>query len=113
MIFKNRHVSLLLAVLPLCAAASDDLDAEALDYLKNSDALLASPGSLALWHGLFMIIVTWILARGIQAGIERAVKVLMPALFALLLLVLSVGMLFLTQFARLRLQLEAIVQSAS
>ncbi|MEJ2402076.1 MAG: sodium-dependent transporter, partial [Xanthomonadales bacterium] len=25
------------------------------------DALLASPGSLALWHGLFMIIVTWIL----------------------------------------------------
>jgi diguanylate cyclase (GGDEF)-like protein len=34
-----------------------------------------------------------------------------PALFALLLLVLCLGMLFLTQFARLRLQLEAIVES--
>jgi len=55
------------------------------------DALLASPGDLALWHGLFMIIVTVILARGIQAGIERAVKVLMPALFALLLLMVGYG----------------------
>jgi diguanylate cyclase (GGDEF)-like protein len=34
-----------------------------------------------------------------------------PALFALLLLVLSIGMLFLTQFARLRLQLEAMVDA--
>jgi diguanylate cyclase (GGDEF)-like protein len=34
-----------------------------------------------------------------------------PALFALLLLVLSLGMLFLTQFARLRLQLEAMVDA--
>jgi len=55
------------------------------------EALLASPGSLALWHGLFMIIVAWILARGIQAGIERAVKFLMPALFFLLLMMVGYG----------------------
>jgi diguanylate cyclase (GGDEF)-like protein len=34
-----------------------------------------------------------------------------PGLFALLLLVLSLGMLYLTQFARMRLELEAIVES--
>jgi NSS family neurotransmitter:Na+ symporter len=55
------------------------------------DALLASPGKLMLWHGLFMVIVTVIVARGIQAGIERAVKVLMPALFALLLAMVGYG----------------------
>jgi len=55
------------------------------------ETLLASPGSLALWHGLFMIIVTIILARGVQAGIERAVKFLMPALFFLLLMMVGYG----------------------
>jgi NSS family neurotransmitter:Na+ symporter len=65
--------------------------ADAAAVAAEFDALLASPGTLGLWHGLFMVIVTVILARGIQAGIERAVKVLMPALFALLLLMVGYG----------------------
>jgi len=55
------------------------------------DALLANPTQLAIWHGIFMFICTLILVRGLQRGIERTVKVLMPALFALLLLMVAYG----------------------
>jgi NSS family neurotransmitter:Na+ symporter len=55
------------------------------------DALLASPAQLTLWHGIFMLICTVILARGLQKGIEKTVKVLMPTLFALLLVMVVYG----------------------
>ncbi len=59
----------------------------------NADftALLANPGLLILWHGIFMSIVTFILVRGLQRGIEATVKILMPALFALLLALVVYG----------------------
>ncbi len=46
--------------------------------------LLASPFELGLWHGLFMLLTAFIVARGVSQGIERAVKFLMPALFVLI-----------------------------
>ena len=55
------------------------------------DALLASPEQLTLWHGIFMLICTVILVRGLQKGIESTVKVLMPALFTLLLVMVGYG----------------------
>ena len=53
--------------------------------------LLASPGQMILWHGIFMGVCTLILARGLQKGIEATVKVPMPALFALLLAMVVYG----------------------
>lgn len=55
------------------------------------DALLASPGQLTFWHGVFMALCTLILVRGLQKGIENTVKVLMPALFALLIAMVVYG----------------------
>jgi NSS family neurotransmitter:Na+ symporter len=55
------------------------------------DALLASPGQMALWHGIFMALSTLVLVRGLQKGIEATVKILMPALFALLLAMVVYG----------------------
>ncbi len=55
------------------------------------DALLASPMQLTLWHGIFMLICTVILARGLQKGIESTVRILMPALFSLLLVMVAYG----------------------
>jgi len=55
------------------------------------DALLASPMQLSLWHGIFMFICTIILIRGLQKGIESTVKILMPALFTLLLAMVAYG----------------------
>jgi neurotransmitter:Na+ symporter, NSS family len=48
------------------------------------DALLASPGTLALHHSLFMAITSVIVARGIASGIETAAKLLMPLLVILI-----------------------------
>lgn len=54
-------------------------------------ALLANPLEMTFWHGLFMLVCTIILARGLQKGIEKTVKVLMPALFFLLLVMVAYG----------------------
>ncbi len=48
------------------------------------DGLLASPGTLTFWHSAFMAATVVIVARGLNRGIETAVRVLMPALFLML-----------------------------
>ena len=53
------------------------------------DHLLAAPATLAFWHFVFIAITVFIVVRGIQGGIEKAVKFLMPALFAMLLLLVA------------------------
>ena len=45
------------------------------------DGLLASPWRLAFWHTVVVFLTVYINSRGIHAGIERAVIILMPALF--------------------------------
>ena len=49
-------------------------------------ALVSDPERLLAWHTLFMLMTTLVVARGVRAGLERAVKVMMPALLFLLLL---------------------------
>ena len=44
------------------------------------------PLSMTAWHALFMIITMSIVGRGVQNGVERTVKWLIPALFGILLL---------------------------
>jgi neurotransmitter:Na+ symporter, NSS family len=46
---------------------------------------LQSPGTLIAWHAAFMICTVIIVARGIKGGIERAVTIMMPVLFAMLI----------------------------
>jgi NSS family neurotransmitter:Na+ symporter len=53
------------------------------------DALLASPGLLTLYHTLFIIASGLIVGMGIHRGIESSLRFMMPALFAILLLVLA------------------------
>ena len=51
--------------------------------------VLASPGRMALFQGLFLALVAAVVIRGVQKGIEWAMKVLMPVM-ALLLVALTV-----------------------
>jgi len=53
------------------------------------DTLLADPLSMTLWHTVFISIALLIVGQGIRDGIERAVKVLMPALFVMLLVMIG------------------------
>lgn len=54
--------------------------------------MLADPRTLFLWHSLFMIAVIIIIAAGVRHGVENATRVLMPVLFALLLVLLGYAM---------------------
>lgn len=54
--------------------------------------LLANPVKLIGWHSAFMLLNFVVVAGGITGGIERANKILMPALFAILLILLGYGM---------------------
>ncbi|MFQ5535769.1 MAG: sodium-dependent transporter [Sphingomonadales bacterium] len=53
------------------------------------DSLLASPLRLVFWQSIFLTATVWIVARGLSGGIEKAVKFLMPLLFALLVILVA------------------------
>ncbi len=49
------------------------------------DALLERPRLLAFYHALFMVLTVFIVSRGVIKGIERAVEILMPLFFLMLM----------------------------
>ncbi len=59
------------------------------------DQLISDPVQLLFWHSLFIGATMLVVSRGVQEGLERAVRFMMPALFGLLLILvvysLSVG----------------------
>lgn len=54
-------------------------------------ALLGDAWALTGWHALFMVMTLGVVALGVEKGLERAVKLLMPALLLLLLILLGYG----------------------
>ena len=55
------------------------------------DQLLASPWEMLFWHSLFMVFVVFIIARGVAAGLEAAVRWFMPLLLVLLAVLVGYG----------------------
>ena len=64
-------------------------DAEPAAVAAQFDGMLADPVALTMWHTVFMAIALLIVGRGLKGGIEKAVTILMPALFAMLLLMIG------------------------
>lgn len=56
---------------------------------ENFDALLASPFKLLFWHTIFMCMTMGVVARDLNSGLEKANNILIPALFAILLILLG------------------------
>ena len=54
--------------------------------------LLSDPLRLGIWHTFFTALTVFIVSRGLHKGIENAIKWLMPALFALLALMVLYSM---------------------
>lgn len=54
--------------------------------------LVSDPERLLAWHTLFMVLTTIVVARGVQHGLEKATRVLMPALFILLVVMVGYAM---------------------
>ena len=58
--------------------------ADAVQAKAAFDALTDDVGAVVVWHTLFMMMTIGIAARGVGAGLESTVNILMPALFFLL-----------------------------
>ena len=56
------------------------------------ESLFADPAMMVFWHVLFISITIYIVARGINAGLEKAVTYLMPLLFLILLVLVGYSM---------------------
>ncbi|MGO2132763.1 MAG: sodium-dependent transporter [Halomonas sp.] len=72
------------------ASGFSGLDAEGVGAIFSG--LLGSPGTLTLWHTLFMVLVILIVGRGVTKGLESAAKTMMPALVILMLVLAGYGM---------------------
>ncbi len=70
------------------AAAGDFSGANAGEIANMFGGMLASASTLAFWHTIFTVMTVWVVARGVNHGLEKASKILMPSLFAILLLLL-------------------------
>jgi len=55
-------------------------------------ALLASPWRMVFWQTVYIGLTVFVVARGIRKGLERSVKIMMPALFMILLLMVGYAM---------------------
>lgn len=51
--------------------------------------LTSDPERLLAWHTIFMLSTMYIVSRGVQHGLEKSVRFLMPALFAILLILVG------------------------
>ncbi|MFI8745285.1 sodium-dependent transporter [Pseudomonas sp. NPDC077186] len=51
--------------------------------------LTGDPWRLTLWHSLFMLLTAVVIAKGVVAGLERSLRIMMPLLFVLLLVLLG------------------------
>jgi neurotransmitter:Na+ symporter, NSS family len=74
------------------AVQSNFHEITAVESRDNFSALLASPFTLLFWHTIFMIMTMGVVARGVSSGLEKANNFLIPALFAILLILLGYSM---------------------
>lgn len=65
-------------------------DATAIKEMFNG--FVASPVQLIFWHSLFMLATMLIVVRGVHNGLEKAVQILMPGLFVLMILLVGYAM---------------------
>ncbi|UCE89382.1 MAG: sodium-dependent transporter [Pseudomonadota bacterium] len=66
-------------------ATADGVEAIFSDFVSNPESLLG-------WHTLFMAMTMIVVARGVQGGLEKAVKFLMPGLFIILVVLVGYAM---------------------
>ncbi|MEJ2114765.1 MAG: sodium-dependent transporter [Gammaproteobacteria bacterium] len=55
--------------------------------------LISNPQRLLLWHSVFIFLTMIVVVRGVSNGIEKAVRILMPALFILIVVMIGYAIL--------------------
>ena len=57
------------------------------------DNLISNPRRLLFWHSVFILLTMVVVVRGVNKGLETAVRILMPALFILIIIMIGYAML--------------------
>ena len=69
------------------ATVLGELHGDAAYFISYFSDFSSNPWKPLLWVAVFMGITHWVIIHGVRGGIERASKVIMPALFILLLVI--------------------------
>jgi len=81
-----------LAYLPISlSGAFVDITAE--ESVALFDDVQASVFGMTFWHAVFMALTMWVVARSVRNVVEKTVKVMMPALFIILLVLVLYAVL--------------------
>jgi len=54
--------------------------------------VISNPWRLTLWHTIFMLLSAYVIAKGVVAGLERSLRIMMPLLFVMILVLLGYSM---------------------
>ena len=73
----------------LYATIAGELSGDSKYYVEYFSTFTTNPWKPILWAVIFMGITHYVITRGVRGGIEKASKVLMPALFILLLVIVG------------------------
>jgi NSS family neurotransmitter:Na+ symporter len=73
----------------LRAADGDFVNITALQAKEEFSGFVANPMELLFWHTVFMFLTMIVVAHGVTSGLERANKIMMPALVVILLILLG------------------------
>jgi len=68
------------------------INSDAAEIASLFEGLIASPWQQVFWHTVFMAATMAIVVRGVEGGLEKAVRFLMPALFVLMFLLVGYAM---------------------
>ncbi len=68
------------------------LGSDAAGIKQLFEHLMASPLQQIFWHSIFMFLTLQLVARGVQGGLEKSVRFLMPALFFILVILVGYAM---------------------
>ncbi len=90
--------------LKAASGALTGVDAESSSALFSG--LLNNPGKLLFWNTIVHLLIIFVIRRGVQGGIESAVKILMPSLFVTLIIMVIYGMVAGDMSAALKFLLE-------
>lgn len=63
--------------------------ASAIEVTELRDSFIGSWFSLGLYHSVFMALTIFVVARGVERGLEQAVRFMVPALLVLMLVLLA------------------------
>ena len=65
------------------------VDASADDVAREYTSFIGDWRQVGIYHTVFMVLTVWVVARGVERGLEQAVRFMVPALLVLMLVLIA------------------------